>query len=182
MPDEQTNTLTAALAHATTVRFQTVPDANAPRLKARAHAAIERAIALRRMQQEYANTGFLAVPLDEYLNRLARMAGVPLPMSAPAPTERTSVAALKPWLGLAGALEMAASHVRLWVRSWFAAAAAPSGMRLAAARNASSVAASGAGQGERLSPSEADAALTAAEQSYPAAMRNSLQAALRLIP
>ena len=181
MPDE-TPSIAVALAHAATIRFPSAPHAAKPGTKERARAAVERAIHLSKLREEYAGTGFLAMPLDQYLARLARMAGVPLSVASPGSTNPSPLAALKPLLAMANALEMAASHVRLWVRSWFAALDGPVPTGFVAARSTGSTAATHAVELRKdLTPEAADSALKEIEHTYAPARRRELEAALSLI-
>jgi len=83
--------------------------------------AIAKAIALRRLKAQYHTTGFLALPLDQYLSRIARLASVTLPIRLAESRSDSFSARLSQSLSLARQLDLAIEHLRLWVRAWFAA-------------------------------------------------------------
>lgn len=113
--------LEAALIQAGVIRYGPQHEAAAGRADEMARDAVKRAITLRRMAQAAARNGFLALPLDQYLARLAHSAEVELESILSPVRGIGTLARLNPWIALAGRLQLAAEHIRLGVRVWFAA-------------------------------------------------------------
>ena len=114
--------LEASLRQADEIRRPRFDDSSLALVPAadRVAAAVQQAITLRRLERSAGETGFLAMPLDQYLKRLARAAGAEIRdlvfrMRGGDPSAR-----LQPWLSLANRLQLDTTHVRLWVRLWLA--------------------------------------------------------------
>src|SRR5258708_5705367 len=86
-----------------------LPSSSVPKDDSRIREAIDQAIVLRKLQTESADTGYLTMPLDDYLMHIAQMAGVRLPLqsSKQKHTSREGLASLKPWLAIANGLKLA---------------------------------------------------------------------------
>jgi len=82
--------------------------------------AIAHAIFLRRLRRQYGTTGFLAMPLDQYIGHIGRLAQVVLATDSAASHDISLSSRLKPWILLAQKLDMTVQHLNLWIRMWFA--------------------------------------------------------------
>ncbi len=145
------------------------------------HCAVNGAITLRRLRSQYRETGFLALPLDQYLSRLARLANVALPTISMNGGERSS--RLDPWLALARKIEFNAAHLSLWVRAWFAVEFQPPPSVFVAARDrrGAPLPQPPGSLAESASPEEASAALGRYETRYSPAERRQLDAVLEFL-
>jgi hypothetical protein len=186
------NYLTDALKTAASVRYScslvASPSTQQPGdAEADQSNVISQAIILRRLKMQYQTTGFLALPLDQYLSRLARLSDVVLPIDVTASRRGHSLSRLKPWLSLARKLDVATEHVRLLVRAWFAT-------EFLGAQAVGTVVARGyrtsrSRQGQRLglsieetaSPQLAETELQHVEGHYSPSLRHELATALRNI-
>jgi hypothetical protein len=177
------HTIETALRQAETIRYRRHEPQTATRF---VHAAVERAITLRRLSRAAETTGFLALPLDQYLARLAYSAEVALddvlsPAKGSDPSQR-----IAPWIYLAGRLQLAADQMRLWVRAWFAAEFSSPGERVVFARGTAlstygTHRQSALGVEENASPQQVEAELRRVEGRYTPAHAAELERALRTL-
>jgi hypothetical protein len=146
-----------------------------------AREAVGRAIALKKLRDQYQITGFQALPLDQYLVILSQKAGTSLPVPESAPIGQMP-ARLAPLITLARMIGTSLEHLRLWVRAWFVCEAHPASCEVAFARaskrQSASIARQVPGLHASVSPSEADTVLMRAESAYDAETRQMLHSIL----
>jgi hypothetical protein len=178
--------LEAVLSQARMIRYGPQHEAAPGQTDEMAHDAVKRAIALRGMARAAERSGFLALPLDQYVARLAHSAEVELE-SILSPARGTDPSArLNPWIALASRLQLAAEHIRLGVRAWFAAeflaSLTTSFVRARGGSQAVGRPRAAIGVEETVSPEETAAELQRLESRYTASHRAELESVLDTLP
>jgi hypothetical protein len=179
--------LEVALSQAGAIRYGQHRQETPAHIAEIARDAVQCAITLRRMARAAKQIGFLALPLDQYLSRLARHAEVELD-GILSPAHGSQLAErLSPWVALAGRLQLATENVRLWVRAWFAAefhvslatnsVMARGESQLASARHFRQT----LGVQETASPQNVEVELERTESRYTPAHRAELETVLRTL-
>jgi len=166
------NSIETLLRDASALRFTTPDTAERASARTVASHAVERAVALRKLERASQSTGFRSMPLPQHLTRLARTAGVEK-LLPPLPSNGHGIA---PWIKLAHSIRSDIHHLQLWIRGWFLTLVTgdPVEGPLAAAR-------SGGAHGnvpipEDLGPEAFAARLAAVESAYPPGRKKELAA------